>query len=84
MSSLKQQHTSRQHLSALCSAAVQQQIERGDAQPTQLRQRRRHLLNALHKRIPQKEQRTPEKILHAAVMVLTLWGFGGLVMPGTA
>jgi large repetitive protein len=84
MTSLKQQHEIRQQLSVLCGEAVQRQIERGDAAPAQLRQRRRHLLKALRKRLPQAARRSPEKLLHSAVMVLALWGFAGLAMPGTA
>ncbi len=84
MTSLKQQRETRRQLGALCGAAVQQQIESGSAQPSQLRQRRRHLLKALRKRLAKSAIRSPEKILHSALMVLALWGFGGLAFPNTA
>ncbi len=84
MTSLKQQLDTQHHLTALCGAAIQQQIARGSAQASQLRQRRRHLLKALHKRLPKASIHSAEKILHSALMVLALWGFGGLAMPGTA
>ncbi len=84
MISIKQQRETRRQLGALCGAAVQQQIKSGSAQATQLRQRRRHLLKALRKHMPKSTTRSPEKILHSALMVLALWGFGALAVPGSA
>jgi hypothetical protein len=84
MFSLKQQRETQQQLSALCGAAVQQQIEQGKATPTQLRQRRRHLLKALRKRLPKTSGHSAQKILHTALMVLALWGFSGLAVPNDA
>jgi large repetitive protein len=84
MISLKQQRETQQQLSALCGAAIQQQIKRGNAQLSQLRQRRRLLLKALRKRLPKTALHSAEKILHSAMMVLTLWGFTTVAMPNTA
>lgn len=83
MASLKQHLSTQRTLGALCAQVVEQQIERGEAVPSQLRQRRRHLLKALRKSIPHNTLRTPENLLHSAVMVLALWGFSQIVMPNS-
>jgi len=71
----------RRALNEICAEAVWQQITRGEANPTHLRNRRRYLVKQILKRIPHASRLSPKKLLHAAVMVLSMWGFAGLSMP---
>ncbi|MCF6249694.1 MAG: VCBS repeat-containing protein [Methylococcaceae bacterium] len=74
----------KQALNRLCAEAVQQQILQGDADDTQLRNRRRHLAKQVCKRIPVKSYQNSREFLYAASIVLALSGFSGLVMPQQA
>ena len=75
----------RHALKRLCAAAIQRQLEQGVIAPTRLRQRRRHLLKHLHKRLrPCHHYPSPSAWLRAASLVLALWGMGGLVLPTEA
>ncbi|MBL4775509.1 MAG: VCBS repeat-containing protein [Mariprofundus sp.] len=71
----------RHDLNDLCAVAVQQQIERGDVDATHLRNRRRYLARQILKRIPHAGIMSPRKLIHAAAMVLAMWGFAGVSMP---
>ena len=81
---LSEQIQTRRKLNRLCAAAVCWQIKHGKADATHLRNRRRHLAKHVLKRIPPASRRNPNKLLHAAVMVLAMWGFAGLTMPDVA
>ena len=84
MSLLKQQYQLKKQLNALCAQAIQQQVTRGDAPQTQLRLRRRFLVKQLIKRIPHATRRSPQRLIRYALALLALWGFNGLLLPGTA
>jgi len=74
----------RRRLNGLCAEAVQQQIQRGEAAPTHLRNRRRHLARQVLKRIPHVSRFSAKRLLHAATVVLAMWGFGGITAPQQA
>ena len=82
--SLQQKMEDKRAVRLLCSEAVDQQVQRGEAENGQLRNRRRHLTKQVLKRVPLSAQRSPRKLLHAASMVLAMWGFVGLTMPQAA
>jgi len=71
----------RHELNRLCSEAVAQQVERGEAEATHLRNRRRYLAKQILKCVPHAGRLSPKKLLHAATMVLAMWGFAGMAMP---
>jgi len=81
---LSEKIEAKHELNRLCAEAIHQQIERGEAQATHLRNRRRHLARQLLKRIPHAGGMTPRKLMHAAAMVLAMWGFGGIGIPQQA
>ncbi|MCF6249696.1 MAG: VCBS repeat-containing protein [Methylococcaceae bacterium] len=68
----------------LCAEAVQQQIQLGVADATQLRNRRRHLAKQVFKRIPVKSYQNSQEFFRAATMVLSLVGFSSLIIPQPA
>jgi len=70
---------SKRALNEICATAVHQQIERGEVDATHLRNRRRHLARQILKRIPHARGMNPRKLIHAAAMVLAMWGFSGIV-----
>jgi len=65
-------------LNQLVTQAVQQQIAKSDTKATHMRNRRRHLAKQITKGISPSSMRSPRKALHAATMLLSLWGFVGL------
>jgi len=74
----------RHDLNRLCAEAINRQIESGQAEPTHLRNRRRHLARQILKHIPHASRLSAKRLLHAAAMVLAMWGFSGMTMPRQA
>jgi len=74
----------RHDLNRLCAEAINRQIESGQAEPTHLRNRRRHLARQILKRIPHVSRLSAKRLMHAAAMVLAMWGFSGMTMPRQA
>jgi len=68
-------------LISLCAQAVAQQIEHGNIKGTHLRNRKRHLARQILKHIPHASQLSPKRLLHAASVVLAMWGFASLTAP---
>ena len=84
MSLVKQQYNLKKQLHALCAQAIQQQVIRGEATHAQRRLHRRFLVKQLRKYIPQAASRSPQRLMRYALALLALWGFNGLLLPGTA
>jgi len=74
----------RHDLNRLCTEAINRQIESGQAEPTHLRNRRRHLARQILKHIPHASRLSAKRLMHAAAMVLAMWGFSGIVVPQQA
>jgi len=74
----------KRQLHLLCGQAIAQQIEHGHKEVTNMRSRRRHMARQVLKLIPKSSRNNPRTLLHAAMMVLAMWGFAGLSMPTTS
>jgi len=78
MFKLSEKTAYKRNLNQLVTQAVNQQVEKGDAEATYLRNRRRYLAKQVTKGISPSSMRSPRKALHAATMLLGLWGFVGI------
>ncbi|MBL4760408.1 MAG: VCBS repeat-containing protein, partial [Mariprofundaceae bacterium] len=82
--SLHQKLSCKRSLRKLCAEAIKQQVASGQAEATHLRNRRRHLARQILKRLPHASRLSTKKLLHAATMLLAMWGFAGISMPDKA